>query len=170
MVVPTRHGNSRQLAGRADAPRELFSSRRSFCAICCQYGWAPWAWFQLHLRDEYARASIYAWRPLLSMRIRSSSSPQLVLRPAAMPNPRRSRAQKTGAPTSEKGVRCAPPTAGDSSSAPSEPSEQSSGRQMPPRGFLVTPNNFPGSSRHCASCLPTVKYKRRRGGPSLGGG
>ena len=95
---------ARQLAGRADAPRELFSSRRSFCAICCQYGWA---WFQLHLRDEYARASIYAWRPLLSMRIRSSSSPQLVLRPADMPNPRRSRAQKTGAPTCEKGVRCA---------------------------------------------------------------
>ena len=36
----------------------------------------------------------------------------LVLRPAALPNPRRSRAQKTGggAPTCEKGVRCAPPT------------------------------------------------------------
>ena len=55
-------------------------------------------------------ASIYAWRPLLSMRIRSSSSPQLVLRPAAMPNPRRSRAQKTGGRPvmCEKGVRCAP--------------------------------------------------------------
>ena len=105
-----RADKARQLAGRADAPRELFSSRRSFCAMCCQYGWA---WFQLHLRDEYARASIHAWRPLLSMRIRSSSSPQLVLRPVAMPNPRRSRAQKTVAPTCEKGVRCAPPTPSD---------------------------------------------------------
>ena len=48
--------------------------------------------------------------------------------------------------------------AGDSSSAPSEPSEQSNGRQMPPRGSLVTPNSFPGSSRYCASCLLSVKW------------
>ena len=51
-----------------------------------------------------------------------------------------------------------PSHAGDSSSAPSEPSEQSSGRQMPPRGSLVTPNSFPGSSRYCASCLLCVKW------------
>ena len=41
--------------------------------------------------------------------IRSSSPPQLVLRPAAMPNPRLSRAQKTGAPTwCEKGYAMCP--------------------------------------------------------------
>ena len=60
--------------------------------------------------------------------------------------------------------------ADDSSSAPSEPSEQSSGRQRRPRPWvrLVTTNtcSFPGSSRYCASCLLTVKYRRRRGGPS----
>ena len=49
---------------------------------------------------------------------------------------------------------------GDSSSAPSEPSEQPSGRQTLPCGSLVTANSFPGSCRYCASCLLTVKWSR----------
>ena len=104
-----RADKARQLAGRADAPRELFSSRRWFCTISRRYGFAE---PQLRRADECARASKYAWRPLLSMHISSRSSRQPVLRPAAMQNPRRSHAEKTGAPTCEKGVRCAPSSAG----------------------------------------------------------
>lgn len=103
-----RADKARQLAGRADAPRELFFlTRRSFCAICRRYGWArP----QLRRAGEYEHKAKYAWRALVSMRISTGWSREAVARPAALPDRRRADGRKTGGPTCEKGVRCAPPT------------------------------------------------------------
>ena len=89
----SRYDNSRKLAGRADAPRELFLTRRSFCAICRRYGWAD---PQLQRRDEYEDQAKYAWRPVVSMRISTGWSRGAVPRPAALPDRRRARAQKAG--------------------------------------------------------------------------
>ena len=97
-----RADQARQLPGSADPPRELFLTRRSFCAISRRDGFAhP----QLQRTDESEHKTKYAWRPVVSMHISSGWSPQPVLRPAAMQNPRRARAQKAGGPTCEKGVR-----------------------------------------------------------------
>ena len=102
-----RADKARQLAGRADAPRELFSSRRWFCTISRRDGWAE---PQPQRHDEWTRTSKYAWRVVLSMHILNGWSRQPELRPAAMPDPRRSHAEKTGGPSSQKGVRWTPPS------------------------------------------------------------
>ena len=91
-----RADKARQLAGRADAPRELFSSRRWFCTISRRYGLAE---PQPQRHNEWTRTSIYAWRVVLSMHILNGSSSQPVARPVALQNPRRSGVRKTGAPS-----------------------------------------------------------------------
>ena len=101
-----RADQPQQLAGRAGSLRELLLSRRSFSAFSCRYSFAE---PQPQRHNEWTRTSIYAWRVVLSMHILNGSSRQPVLRPAAMQNPRRSHAEKTGGPSSQKGVRCAPP-------------------------------------------------------------
>ena len=104
-----RADKARQLAGRADAPRELFFSRRSFCAISRRYSLAE---PQLQRRDEYEHKANCAWRPLVSMHSSTGWSREAAGRPGALPNPRRDRAQKTGGPTPGKGVRCVRPSDG----------------------------------------------------------
>ena len=102
-----RADQPQQLAGRAGSLRELLLSRRSFSAFSCRYGLAE---PQPQRHNEWTRTSKCAWRVVLSMHISNGSSPQPVARPVALPNPRRSGVRKTGAPSSQKGVRCGPPT------------------------------------------------------------
>ena len=97
-----------QLAGRAGSLRALLLSRRSFSTFSCRYGLAE---PQPQRHNEWTRTSKCAWRVVLSMHISNGSSPQPVARPVALPNPRRSGVRKTGAPSSQKGVRWSPPTA-----------------------------------------------------------
>ena len=104
-----RADQPQQLAGRAGSLRELLLSRRSFTTFSCRCGWAK---PQPQRRNEWTRTSKYAWRARLSMHISNGWSRQPEVRPVALPNPRRSHAEKTGAPTCEKGVRCAPPSKG----------------------------------------------------------
>ena len=102
-----RADQPQQLAGRAGSLRELLLSRRSFSAFSCRYGLAE---PQPQRHDEWTRTSINAWRVVLSMRLLNGSSSQPVARPVALPNPRRSGVRKTGAPSSQKGVRWSPPS------------------------------------------------------------
>ena len=102
-----RADQPQQLAGRAGSLRELLLSRRSFSAFSCRYGLAE---PQPQRHNEWTRTSKCAWRVVLSMHISNGSSPQPVARPVALPNPRRSGVRKTGAPSSQKGVRWSPPT------------------------------------------------------------
>jgi len=78
-----RADKARQLAGRADAPREQILSRRWFCAFSRRYGWAK---PQPQRRDEYEPKAKYAWRALVSMRISTAWSRGAVSRPAALPD------------------------------------------------------------------------------------
>ena len=104
-----RADKARQLAGRADAPRELFSPRRWFCTISRRDGLAE---PQPQRHNEWTRTSIYAWpwRVLSSalMHILNGSSSQPVARPVALPNPRRSGVRKTGAPSRFSYIGCVP--------------------------------------------------------------
>ena len=102
-----RADQPRQLAGSADTPREQILSRRWFCAFSRRYGLAE---PQLQRRDEYEHKAKYAWRALLSMRISTGWSREAAGRPVAMQNPRRADGRKTGAPSSQKGVRCVRPS------------------------------------------------------------
>ena len=103
-----RADKARQLAGRADAPRELLLSRRSFSAFSCRDGWAK---PQSQRHDEYEHKANYAWRPVVSMRSSTRWSRQAVSRPAALPDRRRADGRKTGGPCPKKGVRYSPPSA-----------------------------------------------------------
>ena len=133
--APSRFSYSGAVRPTADAPRDSFLTRsRSFCAICRRYDFAhP----QLQRADECARPLIYAWRPLLSMHISSRSSRQPVLRPAAMQNPRRSRAEKTGGPCPKKGVRYSPPTKNREGTLSVAPGPGGRGRRHPPISHIA---------------------------------
>ena len=98
-----RADQPQQLAGPADAPRELFLSRRSISTFSRRYGLAEPQ--LLPVGFGTCRANV-AWRSAVSMPQTKRKQRRAARRPRALPNPRREGAQKTGGPTPQKGVRC----------------------------------------------------------------